>query len=143
MTSRAVATVMLLVMAFSCSTHGMTVVQCRCSGQMFVGHGPESCCDDCEETEATNENGSQLADTSCLGCNVDCYIIISRGASQSSAVIGKSEAPAPVLTAAPLFEDRVSWNARHLNLKQETKREKRTSAPPGASRGILYGSLQI
>ncbi|RBP47766.1 hypothetical protein DES53_101565 [Roseimicrobium gellanilyticum] len=149
MTRRAKALVLLLIAVATCASQGLSMALCRCTGHVFVGAAPESCCGECPE-EAGNRDAIQAATPHVHGCLVmtsrdNCFVVVSKGWETYLPTNAKEQAPSPMLTAVePLASlllippmprhaptGLLSWHLTH------------ESDPPGLSRVVLYRSLLI
>jgi hypothetical protein len=154
MTRRAKAFVLLLIAVATCVSQGLSMTVCRCTGHVFVGAAPESCCGECPEEQQQEAPSAtlQAASTSTLatGCLMltsreNCFVVVSKGWETYLPSTAKEHAPAPVCTAAEPFASlllfpmmprhapagMMSWNLTHQ------------PAPPGPSRLVLYRALLI
>lgn len=150
MTRRAKAVVLLLIAVATFASQGLSMALCRCTGHVFVGAAPESCCGECPDEGAADRDTLQAASSLAQGCQVmtsrdDCFVVVSKGWETYLPAAAKEQAPAPMLTdAEPLATlllmppmprqaptGLMSWNLTH------------ESDPPGLSRVVLYRSLLI
>ena len=140
------AMILLLVAVATCASQGLSAALCRCTGHVFVGATPESCCGECPEEESATA-ATAITTTAghdrCLLSTEDCFIRVSKGWETYPPTNGKEEAPAPAAAAAeplaallsqvpqPVLTGMSSWNLIHQ------------PEPPGLSRVLLYRSLLI
>ncbi|HYE80190.1 MAG TPA: hypothetical protein VEI97_19610 [bacterium] len=143
----------------------MTVVQCRRTGQFYLGTGPEKNCEGCprqvrkaaaaggcEFCEAAGTGEGMVAEGGLYACAfvaAECVVVVSRGAPLLAVRVGETEAPEPDLmpVADGLFMVFVRpWPRPWLcqeGLRGGLRRREDPRAPPGRSRTVLYGALLI
>jgi hypothetical protein len=150
-TRRAKALILLLVAVATCVSQGLSMTVCRCTGHVFVGAAPESCCGECpEEQEPSASLQAASASTLASGCLMltsreDCFVVVSKGWEIYLPGNGKDQAPAPVYTAAEPFASLllVPMMPRHAPAGMMSWNLTHQPEPPGPSRLVLYRSLLI
>lgn len=150
MSRRAKAFVLLLIAVATCASQGLSMALCRCTGHVFVGAVPESCCGECPEEEEEASASLQATDTRADGCLMltsqdDCWVVVSKGWENYLPAAAKELVPTPVLAAVEPFATLslmppMPWQVPAGMLAWRLTHE---SAPPGPSRVVLYRSLLI
>jgi hypothetical protein len=152
MTRRAKASILLLIAVVMCVSQGLSMALCRCTGHVFVGAAPESCCDDCPEEEeasaavqAASSTGAQAPGSLILTSREDCFVVVSKGWETYLPANGKDQAPAPVYAAAEPFASLllIPMMPRHAPTGMMSWNLTHQPEPPGPSRLVLYRSLLI
>ncbi len=147
MTRRWMALVLLLIAAGSSISQGLTVVLCHCSGDVFVGHVPEACCEECPEREAAADSSKEETGkgiTHCLTARGECFTVISKGWENYPPVVLKDGVPAPSGLEFCLFGTPVDFDGvRDPVWSRVEWRQLNRAGPPGRSRTLLHVSLRI
>jgi hypothetical protein len=136
------AIAMLLLAAASCMSQGLSLVMCRCSGDVFVGHAPESCCADCtpEESAVSLE---EPGDCTCPIARQGCFDVFSRGWDKYTPAAARDTVPPPtVADASDALAGfiAVSFPSSDIEMVREGRH---WPEPPGRPRAELHGSLRL
>ena len=144
MTRRAMAMILLLVAVGTCASQGLSATLCRCTGHVFLGAAPESCCGACPEEESAAEPTLATAGHDfCLPGSADCFVRVSKGWVTYPPANGRDEAPAPASAEVEPFAVLVPQVPRHVSMGMSSWNLIHQPEPPGTSRVLLYRSLLI
>ena len=144
------AMILLLVAAVSSLSQGMSLVLCRCSGHVFVGAAPESCCDACPEAaedfaeaslSVVSPAGSPII---CSLGNGECFATFAHKGDTYLPSGAREELHAPDMAATAILCP--PWEQILTRPPPEVARHQEallSPEPPGRPRTLLYGSLQI
>jgi hypothetical protein len=146
---RAMLLAVLAVTLFA--AHGQAVVQCLCSGRVFLGPLPEICCGGCESVE-THENSHPSSDplaspapeeTDAGDCSGICFEVTAEEWDKAVPLTAKWVPETHLLDIA-------AWRPDFVVpvLSESRWREARGGAPPtprlpGPTLPLLYGALLL
>jgi hypothetical protein len=150
MSRRVKALLLLLIAVATCASQGLSMALCRCTGDVYVGAVPESCCGECPEESDAGSATLQAAAPQADGCRMltsrdDCWVVVSKGWESYLPASSKEQAPAPVLAVVEPFATLLLMPSmpRQAPVGLPSWRLTHESDPPGPSRVVLYRSLLI
>lgn len=145
MKRRALAMMMLLVATASFASQGLALVLCRCSGDVFLGHAPDACCEECPVTAPMTAPALMDSDdtAACVSCS-ECFVSMSKGWDTYAPSVGKSEVPTPSFAAVQQASEPACMEGLwRMDAVRAGTVFRKAGVPPGHALRLLYSPLRI